>query len=99
MGLMKQRIKGAWSEVKGRFARTAGAATGNRDLEARGAGQETLGRVRREGAEAIERGLGKAEGTVGKAQQKLAEITGDKEQEVKGAARRAKGDMRTQSNR
>jgi uncharacterized protein YjbJ (UPF0337 family) len=76
MGLMKQKLLGAWGELKGRLNRTAGAASADRDLEARGAGQETIGKVRRRGAEAIERGLGKAEGTVGKAEQKLDELTG-----------------------
>lgn len=76
MGLMKQKILGAWGELKGRFNRSAGALSGDRSREVKGAGQETVGRVRRGGAEAIEHGLDKAEGSVAKAERKLDELTG-----------------------
>jgi uncharacterized protein YjbJ (UPF0337 family) len=95
MGLMKQKLKGAFSELKGRVKKVSGATTRDRDLELRGEGQEAIGRTRRQGADAIDRGIGKVEGSVGKAQQKLADITGDRSQRSEGAAREVKGNTRS----
>jgi uncharacterized protein YjbJ (UPF0337 family) len=45
MGDRMQRAKGKVTETKGRMKKDAGAATGRRDVEARGAGEEAKGRV------------------------------------------------------
>jgi uncharacterized protein YjbJ (UPF0337 family) len=95
MGLMKQKLKGAFSELKGRVKKVTGAATNDRDLQARGEGQEPIGRTRRQGAQAIDRGIGKVEGSVGKAQQKLADMTGNRSQQAEGAAREFRGNSRS----
>lgn len=81
MGLMKQRILGAFGELRGRLKKAVGAARHDRALEARGEAEAALGRLRRRGAEALEHGLGAAEGSVGKAQQKLEEISGEARQD------------------
>jgi uncharacterized protein YjbJ (UPF0337 family) len=74
MGVMKQKILGAFGELRGRVKKVVGAASHDRSLEAEGEGEEAIGRVRRKGAQAIDKGIDKVEGSVGKAQRKLDEI-------------------------
>ena len=46
MGDRTQRAEGKAEEVKGRFKRAAGAATGNRNTEADGAGEQMKGKAK-----------------------------------------------------
>jgi uncharacterized protein YjbJ (UPF0337 family) len=74
MGVMKQKLKGAFGELAGRVKKVIGAARHDRSLEAEGEAEEAIGRVRRKAADTVDRGVDKIGGSVGKAQQKLTEM-------------------------
>ena len=93
MGTLKQRVKGALEKAHGRVERTAGAMTGDVDLEARGRGREAKGQLRGDAARAVQKGKAKVQQAVGKAQRKLGEIAGNTESQIKGTARQAKGEL------
>jgi uncharacterized protein YjbJ (UPF0337 family) len=94
MGTIKQRVKAAVEKAHGRIQRTAGAVTGDTDLEARGRGREAKGQLRSDAARAVQKGKAKLEQAAGKAQRKLGEIAGNTESQIKGTARQAKGELR-----
>jgi uncharacterized protein YjbJ (UPF0337 family) len=74
MGLKKERVRGWFGELSGRLKKTAGAATGDRELEARGEGREAIGRTHRRTAERADRFVNRVEGSVGRAEQRIDEM-------------------------
>jgi uncharacterized protein YjbJ (UPF0337 family) len=71
---MKQKLLGAFGELAGRVKKVIGAASHDRSLEAEGETQEAMGRVRRKGAAAVERGVDHVGGSVAKAERKIENL-------------------------
>ncbi len=65
------------NKIAGNVKKAAGRATGNRDLEARGEGQKTVGKVQEIGR--------KAKGEV---QEAIGKVTGSRVTKAKGKTRR-----------
>jgi len=74
-------------ELKGQLKKGVGSLTGNDEMRREGEAEATVARTQREVEGAVDE-------AVGTAQQKIGEVSGDRETELKGQARQAEGEAK-----
>jgi len=74
-------------ELKGQLKKGVGSLTGNDEMRREGEAEATVARTQREVEGAVDE-------AVGTAQQKIGEVSGDRETELKGRARQAEGEAK-----
>lgn len=97
MGTLRQRFQSKVEQFSGRAKKATGEATGDRELEARGQGQQAKGDIRGKAAEAGERLKAAGDKAAGSIREAFGRATGSREQERKGEVQKAEGEARDKS--
>ena len=98
MGAMKEQVKGAGQEAKGKFKEVTGRATGDRGLEAEGNIEKNIGKVRQDVARPMEKVKGAAHEAKGTMKRDVGEALNDPDLAGRGEAERVGGKIRRKVN-
>jgi len=93
-----KRVEGAVEELGGKIKAGVGKLAGNERMEAEGHATALKGKVKQEGAKAVERVKGKIEEVAGSIKSGVGDILDDKSMETEGKAKELQGKARQALN-
>jgi uncharacterized protein YjbJ (UPF0337 family) len=98
MGALKEQMKGAGQQAKGKIKETTGRAVGNPRLEVEGNLEKNVGKVRQALARPMEAVKGAAQEAKGSVKRGIGEAAGNSDLAGEGEAERVAGKVRRKLN-